>query len=162
MESKVPFYNIINIFLVGCVFFICISCIYPRYVVDVLANEQIVNLNSGLSVIITALAFACAYETGYIINRIGAILLDIILKKAKLVPFNDDYKAFNKAKEKYPIMEVLSREYASARTNVTLFIIVTVIGLFAKKYSISVMALACAVLFFASLRKHAKKIVELI
>ena len=105
--------------------------------------------------------FALIYEIGFIINRIGSVIVESFLVRAKLIPFNNDYKRFNDRKKEYPILEILSREYALSRNTFTLFLILTLISLKQFNWLHFVILLAICTLFFFSMRKHSAKIVKL-
>ena len=75
MEIKIPFYNILNMFLTGLVFIGGCVIIFPEYTLTVLNNEIIKNLGTGPEIIITVCAFAAAYEVGLIINRVGSVII---------------------------------------------------------------------------------------
>ena len=122
MEIKIPFYNILNMFLTGLVFIGGCVIIFPDTATAVLNSEIIKNLGTGPEIVITVCAFAIAYEVGLIINRAGSVILEEILKRFKLIPFIDNYTLFNQKKKEYPIMSTLSREYALSRTGIVLFL----------------------------------------
>ncbi|MDD5902412.1 MAG: hypothetical protein PUC58_03505 [Oscillospiraceae bacterium] len=161
MEIKIPFYNILNMFLTGLVFLGGCVIIFPEYTLAVFNNGIIKNLGTGPEIIITICAFAAAYEVGLIINRAGSVIIEPILKYIKLIPFNDNYVLFNEKKKEYPIMSTLSREYALSRTGIALFLALLILASIACEWTI---AIACAVItlvYYLSCRKHSSKIVEL-
>ena len=161
METKVPFYNLLNMLLVGFIFIVSVCMAFPDPAINLITNDVVVGLSAGANVILTAFIFAVAYEIGYLVNRLGSVILEELFKKTKLIPHNDDYHKYNKVKKEYPVMGILSREYASSRTNVMLFLIIMGVAIIAKKYIFALIALACSIVFFFSCRKHAKKITEL-
>lgn len=161
MEIKLPIYDLLNRFLIGlvfigCVFFINISC-FSQYI----NKDYFETLSIVPEIIITICIFAISYEVGFIINRIGSVVLEPLLKKIHVVPFNNDYKLFNKAKEKYPIMDILSREYALSRTSIILFFSLAIIALFGENKILSIIFVMITIVFGLSCRKFAKRIVEL-
>ena len=162
METKIPFYNIVNMFLTGFIFIGCCMFIYISTFLDLLTADYLQKICIGPESIITISFFAIIYEIGYIINRIGSIVIEPLLKKTKIVPFDDDYKKFNDCKKQYPILSTLSREYALSRTSLTLFLITTVLAAFQKQWMLLLVFLVIALLFIFSCRKHAKKIVDII
>lgn len=88
MQIKVPFYNLVNIFLTGLIFLgICVT-IFPDVLLKLLKSEIMSSVNTGSEIILTTCTFAIAYEIGLIINRIGSVILEPFLKKFKLIPFN--------------------------------------------------------------------------
>ncbi len=161
MEIKIPFYNILNMFLTGLVFIGGCVIIFPDTATAVLNSEIIKNLGTGPEIVITVCAFAIAYEVGLIINRAGSVILEEILKRFKLIPFIDNYTLFNQKKKEYPIMSTLSREYALSRTGIVLFFALLVLSFVGSKW---IMAIICGIIttiYFFSCKKHASKIVKL-
>lgn len=161
MEIKIPFYNILNMFLTGLVFLGGCVILYPDSAITILNNEVIKNLGTGPEIIIVICAFAIAYEVGLIINRIGSIILEPFLKWTKLIPFDDDYVKFNNKKKEYPIMSTLSREYALSRTGTVLFLILLVLSLFTSNWVLAIVFASITVVYYLSCRKHSTKIVKL-
>ena len=161
MEIKIPFYNILNMFLTGLVFIGGCVIIFPEYTLTVLNNEIIKNLGTGPEIIITVCAFAAAYEVGLIINRVGSVIIEPLLKCIKLIPFNDNYVLFNEKKKQYPIMNTLSREYALSRTGIVLFLTLFVLSLVASKRPLAIAYAVISVIYYLSCRKHSAKIVAL-
>lgn len=66
-----------------------------------------------------------------------------------------------KEKKQYPIMEVLSREFALARTQISMFFILLVVSLLKQQFILSGVFFLLVLLFTLSMRKHSKKIVDL-
>lgn len=161
MEVKIPFYNILNMFLTGLVFFGGCTMVFPDLAVSILTSDVIVNIGTGPEIVFTVCVFAAAYEVGLIINRIGSVIIEPALKTIKAIPFNDDYIKFNVKKREYPIMSTLSREFALSRTGIALFGILALIALYAGKKLFLWVFAATAIVYFLSCRKHAKKIVVL-
>lgn len=161
MGWKIPFYNVLNMFLVGFVFIGFLLLIFYEQAYLFIASLNI-NLDGfGFETLITICIFALIYEIGFIINRIGSVIIEGFLVRAKLIPFNNDYKKFNDSKKKYPILEILSREYALSRNTFTLFLILTLISLKQFNWVYFGILLSICVLFFFSMRKHSTKIVKL-
>lgn len=161
MENKIPFYNMVNMLLTGFIFTGCCLFIYLNVFINIVNSFILPQINFALESIITFSFFAIIYEIGYIINRIGSILIEPILKKTKLIPFDDDYKRFNDCKEQYPILNILSREYALSRTSLTLFLIVAILALLQSQWMLTLIFLLIGVLFGYSCRKYARKIVDI-
>lgn len=101
MEIKVPFYNILNMFLTGLVFIGGCLVIFPDTAVALFNSDIIENLGAGPEIVVTVCTFAVAYEVGLIINRTGSVVLEPLLKRTKLIPFNDNYTLFNQKKKEY-------------------------------------------------------------
>ena len=161
MEVKIPFYNILNMFLTGLVFIGGCVLIFPETVLSVLNNEVIKNLGAGQEIIVTVCAFATAYEIGLIINRAGSVIVEDFFKWRKWIPFNDDYVLFNEKKKEHPIMSTLSREYALSRTGIALFLVLLILACIAREWTIAVACAVISIVYYLSCRKHSSKIVEL-
>lgn len=58
-------------------------------------------------------------------------------------------------------MEVLSREFALARTQISMFFILLVVSLLKQQFILSGVFFLLVLLFTLSMRKHSKKIVDL-
>lgn len=58
-------------------------------------------------------------------------------------------------------MEVLSREFALARTQISMFFILLVVSLLKQQFILSGVFFLLVLLFTLSMRKHSKKIVNL-
>ncbi len=161
METKMPFYNSLNMFLIGLVFLGGCYVISPRTILELARSWKIESLGSGLSIMVNICLLALTYEIGLCINRFGSICLEPILRSASLVKFNSDYILFNEKKKEFPIMGTLSREYSFSRTNIVLFLCFSIICIINGKCCGSAFCLAMAIIFFLSCRKHAERIVEL-
>jgi len=70
-------------------------------------------------------------------------------------------KKFNEKKKQFPIMDVLSREYALSRTSMTLFFLMAILSLTQSCYEFTIVMFVLTLIFYFSLRKHAGKIVKL-
>lgn len=158
METKVPFYNIVNIFLPGLVFIgSCILLFLDETKVFV---DSVTALGStGLEVLITVSCFAIAYEVGYFIFRLGAVGIEPILKK--LFGWTD-YKEFiaaGKTGEKaYKKLDMLSQEYGYSRTQITLFIALAVLTGVKTHWWIMGVCIFFVILFVLTARGHMIKI----
>lgn len=157
METKIPFYNIVNMLLTGFVFIGCCVIVYNDIFMS--ASYTFYKLDFCPEIIITTIAFAVIYEVGFIINRVGSIIIEPILIKRRAIPFDHNYKGFNDCKNQYPILEILSREYAFSRTSLALFLITTGLGAHQKQWNLALIFFVIAILFYLSCRKHAKRIV---
>ena len=161
MEFKIPFYHVVNMLLTGLVLLGGGLLLFPNIALSVLDNS-IFDRANAIPEIIEAICFiAIAYEAGLIVNRIGSLLIEALLIKMKLIPFNNDYIRYNERQKKYPIMPILSREYALSRTGIALFVLLGVMALFSKCKIYSIPLFLIAVVYCASCRKNAKKIVAL-
>jgi hypothetical protein len=163
METKIPFYNLLNMFLTGLVFIGCCILLFNNHMLAFVNSDffnSLKEVNTGLETVITISFCAVIYEVGFIINRIGSFL-ENLLKLIKAIPFDNDYKKFNEKKKQFAIMDILSREYALSRTSMTLFLAMTVISLLQYNWIFSIVMFTLTFVFYFSMRKHAGKIVKL-
>lgn len=160
MEVKLPIYNALNMLLTGLVFTGEVMLLFPTWIASILKMEPINFLILEAKPLVTCFAFAGCYEIGLVINRIGSITVEGLLRRFKLIPFNNDYKRFNDVKKKYPILEILSREYALSRTGIALFVILSIISIFSIHKIFVLINIAIAVVYFLSCRKHSQKICD--
>ena len=161
MSFKLPFYNFLNMLLIGVVFFLEIAIVFSMQFIEFIEMDLVKKLLELPDIIIIFCVLASAYEVGLSKTRIGAILIEPIVKKFKLLSFNDNYKHFNDCKVKYPIMETLSREYALSRTSMTLFLILSILSIFANHKVIALINFLIFIVFYFSYKSHSMKIVEL-
>lgn len=161
MEIKIPLYDLLNKFLTGLVFMGGGAIIFPTQALSLLKCEIVKNLGTGPEIVVTVAVFATAYELGLIINRFGSVIIEDVLKRLKLIQFNNDYTLFNEAKKKYPIMSTLSREYALSRTGIALFFLLLVLSFLAGRWLVGISCFVITIIYYLSCRKHADKIVKL-
>jgi len=157
METKVPFYNIVNIFLPGLVLLGSSVLLFLDKVKTLV--QAVTNLGStGLEVLITVSLFAIAYEVGYIIFRLGSAVIEPLLKKMFGWAEYSDFIAAGKTSEKsHDKLEMLSREYGYARTQTTLFITLSVLTGIRTQWWLMVVCILCVGLFTLTAREHMKK-----
>ena len=167
MEAKIPFYNIVNIFLPGLVLIGSCVMLFLDKIKDF--TEQIAQLGSaGLEVLVTVALIAIAYEVGYVIFRLGASIIEPILKKMfGWAEYSDFIAAGKVSTEAHDKLEMLSREYGFARTQIMLFItlsaLIGVNALITKivaQWILCVFCVACVVLFVLTARSYMIKIQE--
>ncbi len=161
MEIKIPFYNILNMFLTGLIFIGCCILLFPQYMLEFLSNNVFTSIQTGLEIIIVVSFLAISYEIGLVINRIGSVAIEPFLKKTKLIPFDDDYKLYNRAREKFSIFSTLAREYALSRTSVALFLVLSIISGVICNWLYLIFFVVIMIIFYFSCRKHSGKIVKL-
>lgn len=161
MEIRIPFYNILNMLLTGLLFIGGCILIFPEMFMMIIENNVIKNLGAGPEIILTICVFAVAYEIGLIINRIGSIAVEPILKKSKLIPFNNDYALYNRREKVFPKLKTLSLEYSLSRTGIALFLLLSGMSLYSKKWHLFCVFVFVSFVYFFSCRKHAAKIVAL-
>ena len=162
MNTKIPLYNYLNMVLTGLIFTGCLFFIFVNdthfEVYSILIDSLSVVSETALLVVL----FAIIYEVGYIINRIGSIFIEPLFMKLKIIEYNEDYSLFNDAKNEYPILSTLSREYAVSRTQVTLFLLVLLASFIKLNIFFICISFICIFIFAFSMSKHSKKINKLI
>ena len=161
MEIKVPFYHVVNMFLTGLVLLGGGIMLFPDVATSFLGNSFITRASVGPEIVGVICLAAISYEVGLIVNRIGSVILEPILRKLKMIPFDNDYVKYNRVKMRFQIMETLSREYSLSRTGIALFIILAIMALFSSTKLFAIPLAAIAVVYLVSCRKHAARIVAL-
>ncbi|MDR0840080.1 MAG: hypothetical protein LBN26_01670 [Christensenellaceae bacterium] len=155
METKVPFYNVVNILLPGLVFIGAGMFLFYDEV-KVLAAAVTSLGSAGLEVLVVVAALAVAYEVGYIFFRLGVTAIEPLLKKM----FGwTDYEKFVAAKKAgAKSLGTLSREYSYALTQITLFIALAVITGIKMQWWLMGAAILFVVLFTLTAKGHIKNI----
>ena len=161
MKPKFSIYQYLNFILTGLIFSGCTIIVFSKSIDNVTIIKSISDLSLGIETIIMFIMIGIIYEFGLIINRIGSILIEPVYKKLHFVKFNDDYKKFNEAKKDYPILDVLSREYALSRTQISLYLILAILSIIKHQWILLIIFLLLVLLFSISMFKHSKKIVNL-
>lgn len=159
MEIKISTYDFLNKFILGLVFIGAVVLSYGNEVSQFLETYSEIKWNSIITTVFSVSALAIVYEIGILINRLGSVLEDI-LRFFHFIPFNKDYKMFNDKKKEYPIMNVLSREYALSRNSVVLFLLISIV-IFIRFAWYGLIPLVIMLVFYYSCRKYSKKIVDL-
>ena len=159
MEIKISTYDFFNKFILGLVFSGMVIFAYKDNLISVFDVLKEIKESTIIITVFSTSALAVVYEVGIIINRLGSILEDF-LKIIHFIPFNDDYKKFNEKKKEYPIMNVLSREYALSRNSIVLFLMISILT-FIRWCWYGFIPLAIMLMFYYSCWKYAKKICDL-
>lgn len=160
MEIKISTYDFFNKFILGLVLTGVVILAYRQDLTSAIEVFQAIKENTIVITVFSISALAIVYEIGIIINRLGSILEDL-LRKTHIIPFIDDYKRFNEKKKEFPIMNVLSREYALSRNSVVLFLLISILT-FIRFGWFGLIPLAIMLMFYYSCWKYAKKIVDLV
>ena len=163
MDWKLPLYDILNMFMVGIIFMS--GCGYLLFYgnVNIVDADTLLKIGScsAYQSIILSVSIALIYETGLIVNRLGSIVVEPLMKISEIVSKDFDVKRFNELKSEFPILEILSREYALSRTNATIFFIFAIISIFRQNWIFSLFSIAITALFLASARKHSSRITKI-
>lgn len=161
MEIKIPLYNILNFLLTGIVFVGSLLILFPDKITDFIMSDYYERLSATSEIIFLVCICAVAYEIGLIMNRAASVTVEPILRKAKIISFNDDYACFVKLAKKIPMLNTLSREYALSRTSILQFLVLIVVAVVVKKWVIAAIFAICVAVFTLSCRKHSLKITKI-
>ena len=153
--------------LVGIIFCAGGMFICPYWFGELAEHVQILDNKTVETVVVLAIA----YQIGLIINWIGSIFIEGILKNANPKKYHcwlsrifqiewRDYKLYQQVEKQDPKMITISRELTSARNSLTVFLLLTVIAFWNYAFNLVMGLFACAVLFYFAYRKHAAKIVS--
>lgn len=159
MENKIPFYNIVNIFFIGLIFFIVFIFLYYSKLTNLMnLYPEFIELCSKFMILIYLVFIGIIYEIGLIINRISSIATEPFLKKTKIIKFMDDYAKFNNCKRDNPFLYTLSREYAFSRVSFTLWVFLTIMFLVTCHWLLCLFSVIVSFIFLLSCRKMSIKI----
>lgn len=162
MESKIPFYNIINMFLIGIVFLIAFFLVFYNFTVDLINQYPIfINFCLDFKLITYIIIIGVIYEIGLIINRISSIVIESLFIKFKFINIGN-YSKFNDYKKGNSFLYTLSREYASARSSFTLWLILFIMFLINGYWGMSIVSFIISVIFCFSFLKMSWKIEDII
>lgn len=108
MKEKIPFYNVANMFFVGCVFCLyTLILVYDRIPLDVLKN--IGEILTNWTVVVSVFFLVSMFEIGFIINRLGSIIVEPLLVILRVWP-----------REKYDVcVSQISQENAKFQSMIT-------------------------------------------
>ena len=162
MKEKIPFYNIVNMFFVGAVFSLCLLVLLHSYIPFEWIKENS-DLLSDWSVIISTVLLITMYEIGFVINRMGSVIVAPIYegkkrKKFKIWP-KDDYRIdVSEIAKSNPRFQSLITELNLMRSHIMMSAILFVIALILKKWIWAGSFLIVIVIFTLGGRKHNSKI----
>lgn len=159
MEMKIPFYNLLNMFLTGFVFISCVILQYPNELRNFISSEMFTKLTAISETLLLLVVVAFAYEIGLILNRLSSVIFEPLLKYTKLIPFDNRFYIFQEKARAFPVMNILSREYAFSRTGIGEFVILSVLSAMRGKYKLTGIFICIAIIFLLSCRKQANKII---
>lgn len=85
MKEKLSLYEYLNFVLIGLIFTGCCVLVLKDDEWVKTIFKEIKSLSLGIEVVITSILFGLIYEIGFIINRIGSIVIEPIFKKFKII-----------------------------------------------------------------------------
>ena len=162
MKDKIPFYNIANMFFVGAVFSLCLV-ILLRSNIPIEWIKENAELLSDWSILISAILLIAMYELGFIINRMGSVIIDPIYRSTKLKRFKiwpkDDYGIdVSEIEQVNPRFQSMVTELILMRSHIMMCLILLIIAIVRCEWIWSVSLVALIVLFTFGGRKHNEKI----
>lgn len=158
MKDKIPFYDIINKFFVGAVFFLLFIVIIN----DKISLKDIYNNYSyvikDLGVISSTVLFIAMYEIGLIINRCSSIIIAPMLEKTKIWS-KDGYKIdVSEIKKENETFNSMITELVLIRSHILMYVVLAILALICKKWIYCILFLTLTVLFVLSGKKHNDRI----
>ena len=159
MSVSVPLYEFMNMFLTGTVFVVGMAFCNPGGIDEAVSSCIASNLRDYPDALAVIGICTIIYAIGLILNRIGAIPVEWILRKTKLIDYKDDYALYLEKQKEYSHLNVLSREYSLSRTLLAESIIIAFVALICNKFSVMAIFIVLGVLFYFSCKKNAKLIV---
>lgn len=157
MKEKIPFYNIVNMFFVGCVFVIFTI---PFFIgaIDLDAIKKYSEIMSNWTGIISVAAIAAMFEIGFIINRLGTIIIEPLYVVLKIWPREKYDVKVSEISQSNAKFQSMITELNLMRSHIMICLIILIAALFLGKflYALSMFALIC--IFSFGGRKHNTKI----
>ena len=160
---KFPFYSIVNMLFVGFNFIGCIGVLKISEVKKIVESDVFNKITLLPETIVLIFILTITYQVGLVLNRMGSVILEPILQKFEFISYDKNkYHDFQEKKKEYPIMSVLSREYAVSRTGSIEFIILSLISLLDKNCFGLVVYGMISIVFLFSTKKFSKRISDII
>lgn len=157
MKEKIPFYNIVNMFFVGCVFVVFMT---PFFIgaIDLDAVKKYGEILSDWTAIISVVAIAAMFEIGFIINRLGSIIIEPLYVILKIWPREKYDAKISEISQSNAKFQSMITEINLMRSHIMICLIILIAALFLGKflYALSMFALICVFSFGG--RKHNTKI----
>lgn len=157
MKEKIPFYNIVNMFFVGCVFVIFTI---PFFIgaIDLDATKKYSEIMSNWTGIVSVAAIAAMFEIGFIINRLGSIIIEPLYVVLKIWPREKYDVKVSEISQSNAKFQSMITELNLMRSHIMICLIILIAALFLGKflYALSMFALIC--IFSFGGRKHNTKI----
>lgn len=162
MKDKIPFYNIVNMFFVGAVFSLCLILLLHSYIPFNWIKEN-AELLSDWSVLISAILLIAMYELGFIINRMGSIIIVPLyshkkFKKFRIWPKEHYGIDVSEIAQVNPRFQSMIIELNLMRSHIMMCAILLVIALIIGKWIWSASFAVLIVVFTLGGRQHNDKI----
>ena len=153
MKEKVPFYEVANMFFTGAAFTVVLILIVFDHPDFNNRMSEIISSFKDLSVVMSAAVLVAMYEIGFILNKIGSVLLGKSLEKLKIWPRESYGISVSQLEEKNSKFKSLNTELHVTRTHIIMYLILSIISLFFKKWILLVVFLSIAAIFLFAGRR---------
>lgn len=162
MKDKIPFYNIVNMFFVGSIFSLCLTILLREYIPLNWIKEN-AELLSDWSILISVVLLIAMYEVGFIINKMGSVIIEPIYrgekrKKFKIWPKDDYGIDVSEIEQINPRFQSMVTELILMRSHIMMCLILLVVTISRCEWIWSVVLVLLIVLFTLGGRKHNEKI----
>ena len=157
MKEKIPYYNIVNMFFVGSVFSLCLAFLMHEDIpFDWL--EEHADILSDWSLLISAVLLVAMYELGFIINRMGSIIIAPILEKTKIWK-KDEYDIdVSELSSKNAKFQAMITELVLMRSHIMMCVLLVTMAVCKKYWSLSFVFVSMILVFVFGGMKHNSKI----
>lgn len=164
MSTTIPYYEIINRFLLGLLLAAGIAIFHVHEIMNWLSTETVQGLTipAGLETVATVCLFAVVYEIGYIINRISSVVTEEFLIRIKVWPQRSNYVQFNKKSEHHKKPSILGREYDVCKGQITLYFILMSYSAIQRCFSFELFCCLFIIILLFSGRKCSNRINSLV
>ena len=157
MKDKIPFYNIVNMFFVGAVFSLCLAILLRAYIPFEWIKEN-AELLSDWSILISVILLIAMYEIGFIINRMGSIIVAPIYEKLKLWPKEEYGIDVSELAQSNPRFQSMITEMNLMRSHIMMSFLLVVISLILGEWIWSGSFVVLIIVFTFGGKKHNAKI----
>ncbi|MGN0653577.1 MAG: hypothetical protein ACI4KD_01510 [Oscillospiraceae bacterium] len=155
MKEKVPFYEVANMFFTGAAFSVILILIIADNPSFNSRMSELLILFKDLSVVVSAALLVAMYEIGFILNKIGSVLLGKLLEKSMIWPRENYDISVSQLEEKNSKFKSLNIELHVTRTHIIMYLILCIVSLFFKKWILSAIFLIIGIiLLFAGRRTN--------
>jgi hypothetical protein len=164
METKIPFYNLVNMFLIGIVFVVFCSFILYGQLIDIVETYlYLLKFAKEFTMLFSLAAIGFIYMIGLIINRFSSVVIEKILILFRFIQnIEKDYKDFNNCRKENPFLYTLSREYNLSRVSFTLWLLLTILSISFCHCILAIISLGISAIFIFSMKKFSGKIHNII
>lgn len=157
MNDKIPFYNIANMFFVGCVFtLLLVVVIWDILPIDTLKNYG--DILSNWMAVVSILFLTAMFEVGFIINRLGSIIVEPLYVNCKIWPrekYDVDVSEISQDNRKFQSMIT---ELNLMRSHIMMSLILLIVSVCLCKWIYVAVLCGLIAVFTLGGRKHNKKI----